>query len=465
MPSLPPDLVMLLVDTARADAFGPWGGPVATPGVDRMAAEGLTYRRAIAQAPWTLSSTSSIFSGLLPTEHGITGECFRWLDGKPSSPAEAVQAFTGPWLPEALRERGYATWGASCNAWISPWGGFDRGFDRFVHLHDRVRLADQGIPGLVRKARRAAGNLDRGGRACLEAFHGLLKDAGSRPQFAFVNLMEVHSPYDPPRPFYPFPFWRRPGTRALTVGTTRFLRYNAGVASPPEGYVPAIRKLYYAGARYADRLVAGFADAVRRRGRPTVVILVSDHGENLGEHGMFHHNSSLHHSLLHAPLLMWASGVDFPSGVVEDPVSLGGLLSWSLNASDGEPGPLEPGGPIVAEYESAVRHNGIPEEVREALGSVDPSSLPPLLYRPGLAVYEETLKYLAAEDGPRAVFDLADDPGEQHDLIPTRPDLADRFAPQVEAWAERRRRRPTYEAGEVAEGEIAEHLSMLGYIE
>jgi arylsulfatase A-like enzyme len=464
---MPPDLVMLLVDTARADAFGPWGAALPTPGIERLAAEGVVYEQALAQAPWTLSSTASIFSGRLPSEHGITGDCFRWEDGRPSSPAEAVRECAGPWLPEALRQRGYRTWGGSCNAWISPWGGFDRGFDEFLHLHNRARMPSHGAGRALWKARRLAGGIDRGGRQCLREFRGRLDRAGSPPLFAFVNLMEVHSPYSPPRRFYPFAPWTRQRTRALTTGTTRFLSYNAGVSAPPSGYVETIRTLYGHAARYADWLVGEFVAAIRSSGRPTAVAVVSDHGENLGEHGLFHHNSSLHETLLRVPLVLWGQGVDVGQGHVPGPVSLRELLPWALRvAEDGrDAGHFGSDGPVVSEYESAVRHNGVPEPVRRGLSGVDPVSVPPLFEHAGVVVRDGHLKYVAVEDGRRALFDLRDDPGEERDLLPSSPELAERFAGQVEGWRERSARRPTYEVGETAEDEIAEHLSMLGYIE
>ena len=456
---------MLLIDTARADAFGPWGSAAATPATTALAGEGRVYEQAVAQAPWTLSSTSSIFSGRLPTEHGITGECFRWTDGRPSSPAEAVRGYPGDWLPEALGARGYRTWGASCNAWISEWGGFDRGFDRFHHLHNRARIPDGRVGRALWKARRVAGGVDRGGRQCLVEFRELMRDPGASPIFAFVNLMEVHSPYSPPRGFYPFRPWTRQRARNLTVGTTRFLSYNARVSRPPEGYVPAIRTLYFHAARYADWLIGQFVATIRASGRPTVLVVVSDHGENLGEHGLFHHNSSLHETLLRVPLMMWGQGFDVGRGREEEPVSLQALLPWAIGVADGGTGTISPDGIVVSEYESAVRHNGIPDEIRRRLDDVDPADLPPLLRNAGVALREGRMKYVAVEGGPDSLFALDEDPGEERNLLPSTPGLAAAFAPHVEAWRDRRAKRPDYAAGETAEGEIAEHLSMLGYIE
>src|SRR5206468_12282692 len=92
------------------------------------------------------------------------------------------------------------------------------------------------------------------------------------------------------------------------------------------------------------------------RGRPAVAVIVSDHGEHLGEHGLFGHHSSLHEILLHVPLLFWGRGVDVGSGSVEEPVSLTGLADRIVSIADGSYEPLAPDGPVVSEYESTLKH-------------------------------------------------------------------------------------------------------------
>jgi arylsulfatase A-like enzyme len=465
---MPPDVLLILCDTARADAFRPWGGRLPTPVMDGLTREGIAYARATSQAPWTLPSTASILSGLLPTEHGITGDCFRWEDGKPTSPAEAVRSYTGPWLTSDLRDRGYRTWGASCNTWISSWGGFDRGFERFLDLRDRTRLPKGKAGSVMRRARRMWGKVDRGGRQAVEHFGRRLAQAGSEPLFALVNLMEVHAPYDPPRPYYPYPFWRRMKTRRLSGGTEkarRFLSYNTRVARPPADYIQSVRSLYFHAAQYEDRVVGQFVSAVRRSGRPTVVAVVSDHGEHLGEHGLFNHNSSLGETLLHVPLVVWGHRVNVGQGLVEEPVSLLGLAGWLRGLADGDGTPIAGNGPVVAEYESTIKHNGIPADIQGMLDSGDPSRVPALVFHPGVAVREGPLKFVAVEEGSEALYNVDADPGEDHDLMKDRPEAAAQFRPHVEAWQKRRAERPVYDAGDLAEGEIADHLRTLGYIE
>jgi arylsulfatase A-like enzyme len=468
---MPPDLFFLLCDTARADAFSPWGGPQLSPTMRVLCEQGISYSRATSQAPWTLASTASMFTGRLPTETGISGDCFEWRDGKPTSPSVAVKSYQGEWLPEALRDRGYRTWAASCNTWVSEWGGFDRGFEMFLDLRDRTRLPKGSkVKRGVRRARRLYGKVDRGGREAVREFRRWIGSVGGgrEPLFGFVNLMETHAPYDPPRPFYPYAFWKRADTRRLTGGhnkARRFLAYNARMEEPDPSYVSAIRSLYTSCARYEDRLLGEFVRTIGDRGRPAVVVVVADHGENLGEHGLFNHNSSLGETLLHVPLVVWGYRVDVGQGRVEEPVSLLGLGSWLLGLAGGDGTPVSANGPVVAEYESTVRHNGIPADIAARIDAGDLSRVPALVHHPGVAIRKGSLKYVFAANGEQSLFDVETDPNEDRDLLRSRPEAAAEFVPLREEWEKRRANQPVYDAGEPAEGEIAEHLRMLGYLD
>jgi arylsulfatase A-like enzyme len=463
---MPPDLLLIVCDTARADAFEPWGAPYPTPTLARLCREGTWFADALTTAPWTVPSHASMFTGRLPTEHGITGECFEWHDRKPTSPATAVAAYPGTWLPEELRARGYRTWGASCNSWVSRWGGFDRGFDDFLDLRPWARKRTR-TGRLAYRASKALGRTDRGGREAVERFGERLASAGSEPLFAFVNLMETHAPLNAPRPFYPFAPWRRRTTNRMAGGPDQGLSYNAGVLRPGRDYVRILRELYAGCARYEDRVLSGLLRAVADRGRETVVVLVADHGEHLGEHGLFNHNSSLGEPLVHVPLVAWGQRLDLAGGRVDGPLSVTALASWLGEATDGVVDPPTPEGPVVSEYEGTAQHNGVPEETLagiERLGGR--SAVPTLIFQPGLAVRKGNLKYVAAANGEEWLYDVSVDPGEDHDVLPGRTDAAARyFHPHREAWERRRAERPEYAAGEVAEGEIADHLRTLGYIE
>jgi len=432
--------------------------------MERLVREGLSWTNATTTAPWTAPSHASMFTGLLPTEHGVNAECIEWNDRLPTSPAPAVRAFAGGWLPEQLRDRGYRTWGASCNSWISVWGGFDRGFEEFVDLRPWTRPKRSGPARFAYLARKALGRMDRGGAAAVDQVRRRLVHAGPEPQFLFLNLMETHSPFDPPGPFYPYAFWRRFRTRGLSAGLDQGLSYNSGVVDPGPDYARQLRDVYFACGRYEDWLLGRIVEAVASRGRPTVVTVVADHGENLGEHGLFNHNSSLHQTLLHVPMAAWAAGTGLGQGRVDEPVSTARVGPWLLGLSDGDAEPLRGNGAVVSEYEGTHLHNGIPDYIQRGIEEKSPR-VPPLVFSGGVAVRRDGLKYVATGAGHEELFDLADDPGEDRDLAMSRPDLVEGFGSEREAWERRREGLATFDAGEVAEGEIADHLRELGYIE
>jgi len=311
------------------------------------------------------------------------------------------------------------------------------------------------------------GKIDRGGKAVTEAFAARARSGDPRPLFAFANLMEVHSPYDPPRPFYPFAPWRRPETFKMSgggKGPRKFLIYNLGVESPSDDYVRTLRSLYWHSARYEDWLLGRMIRAVEDRNRPTVVVIVSDHGENIGDHGLFGHNSSLNQTLLHVPLVVWGHRVDVGSGWVQDLLPTTGLAPWLRRIADGDSPPLSGGGPVVSEYESTTRW--IPADVQARLDAAGKAnSIPPLVYSAGFAVREDGMKYIALESGFEYLYDLANDSQERTDLSTARPKELERFRSHRDAWKARRAAQPKYEAGELADQEIADHLRQLGYIE
>jgi arylsulfatase A-like enzyme len=433
--------------------------------MERLCHQGIAYRRATSAAPWTLPSIASILSGRLPSEHGISNDAVEWVDGRPASPERSVKGFDGAWLPEEMRQRGYRTWGASCNTWISRWGGFDRGFDHFLDLQDRTRLPTGRAGKFVRKAGRTLGRIDHGGRRASQEFRRRLSDAGPEPLFAFLNLMEVHSPFNPPGRYYPFAPWRRPSTLRLSgasKGDRPFLMYSLGVERPPAEYGQTMKRLYYSCARYEDELLGSFIEAIEDRGRPTVAVVVSDHGENLGEHGLFGHNTSLGQTLLHVPLVAWGSKTNGESGWVEQPVSLLGLREWLVGLADGDGSPPSGNGAVLSEYEST--RAWIPPQVLEIMeeGGLP---VPGLAFNAGLSVRRDRLKYVALENGEESLYDVEDDPQETRDLATARPELLGDFRPLREAWVSRRARQPRYAGGEIADEEIADHLRELGYID
>ena len=292
----PPSVVLIMIDTLRADRLSLYGHRRTTsPNLDRWARDNaVVFENAFAPSPWTLPSHASLFTGLDAVRHGVN-------QGYPLPP-------TFPTLSEAFRRAGYATVGVTGGVYLTPEFGFDRGFDSFVAWRGEEE-----------------GEL----RAGLERALARLDELGSRPFFLFFHTYEVHAPFRPREPYYSAFGGRSP------VGPTTLLP----AALPPcadDGYqvrqrperdgaevsaddIRTLRQLYDAGVAYTDAHLGRLLERVRALRPPPIVVVTSDHGEALGERGLAGH-AYLYDFNLRVPLVVSAPGL--PPGRVTSQVRL-----------------------------------------------------------------------------------------------------------------------------------------------
>lgn len=406
------NVLLIVFDTARADRFEPYGSTAgSTPAVAQLAAEGTAHPLAFAPSSWTVPSHVSLFTGLLPGRAGLhlieqTHDGFR----------QALDHFRDRSLPSVLSRHGYRTVGISANGWVNGPTGFDIGFDQFEYVasHRHVRLGG-GWRARTRWAYQALQARLDDGAARIEA---LVADAvrGRRPFFCFVNLVECHSPYLPPRPYNPL--GRRDRMRAA-ADANRYCTLDAfwnialGVSPPPPAdVIERMQALYDGSIAQLDAWLARVLDALDRAGlRPdTQVVVTSDHGENLGEAGLTGHNFSLDDRLIRVPFV--TSGplhLRTPRAVslVDVPTLLGDALGI-----DGHPwDPVSPDRDIaVAQFVAPVRAGepGVEEGLQR--WDLDPAARKKLLRSFECATDGRT-KVFRDEDG-ETVVDLATDPLE-----------------------------------------------------
>ena len=472
-----PNLVLVVLDTARADHVGA-GHDTAFAQLSRR---GRRYRHAIAPAPWTLPSHASILSGLRPSEHGVTGAAVMTSNGA-RSPRPLVEALP-LWLPQVLQRNGFATFCASGNPWIGEATGLTHGFEHVVETWRTAplpKLADPlaaggGSAGPGRRAavyaRRALGVGDGGAAASLRHFRAFLDGRGARPFFGFFNVMEPHAPYAPPHGH-----GGRRGLAALGAvrrwNADRMLRYCTGRAEISDADLTLLQTQYRGEISYTDawlgRLLQLLQDAMLLD--DTVVAVTADHGENLGEHHRLSHVLSMHETLLHVPLAIAGPGVkpdDEPR-----PVGLTALPATLLAALAGERhDPCSAGGP-VAEYESAAAQVSGARRLDEQV----PADLRDELRATWIAAYDGSLKYTASSDGRERLVDLAADPHERRDVASDHPDAVSRLRAARGRWAgdgndDVAAGLPGSLAGGLAGGlpddldaEITAHLEGLGYL-
>jgi arylsulfatase A-like enzyme len=434
-----PNVVLVVWDTCRADRLSAYGHPrPTTPRLEEFARRGVRYARAFTPAPWTAPAHASLFSGLALHRHGL--EVGRGDRVHPSVPL----------LAETLRNAGYQTAGFSANAYVSSLTGLSRGFQWFETVHDPVTEAHD------------ADRLLRSVRAWLEVRRP--DPAREGPFFLFFNFMDTHLPLAPSRVDVDAVRGPEVTETDLFAGSrvdpARALLHLLGVVRVDGSALRGLRARYDGAARHLDRRTGELLDLLREKGflGDALVVVTSDHGENLGEHGQLDHRLSMYDTLLHVPLVVHRPGRYEGGGVVEAEVSLMDVHPTVL-AEAGVPvppgagldaRPLPPRGgegrPLLGEFASVEAHL---EEIRAGLPGVAESVLDPL--RTAIASARDPAsrpdarKYIRwtrkAPSGGEAtvreeLYDTRSDPGEERDLLaggdPGARAAADRLAAEID---------------------------------
>jgi arylsulfatase A-like enzyme len=308
MPSRP-DVLLVVLDTVGARFTSLHGyGLDTTPTLERMAAEGAWFRNAVAPAPWTVPSHASLFSGEPPRVAG----------GHHEHPALPDDAST---TAELLAAAGYRTGAFVANPWVGRFNGLTQGFEHEEALWEILRPA-RAFAAFRLGAEWFAHRAGKGAALLIERALVWWGQAGDRPSFVFLNLMEAHSP------FHQVPGAGRYGVQdPRTVGERAHLAQMYGPESidyPRPGEVEASQRLHAAGTRYLDQQLGQLIETLRAQGRldRTVIALTSDHGEGFGEHGFYGHMLGLYEETLHVPLVIRYPPAIEPGTIVDEPVSL-----------------------------------------------------------------------------------------------------------------------------------------------
>jgi len=316
-----PNIILIVLDTARAKNFSCYGyHRQTTPNIDRIAEEGVLYERCLTPANWTLPAHVSMLTGLYPSEHGCHA-------GSPLIDSSL------PLLPELLKAAGYYTTCISCNGFVSPIFGFDRGFDEFHELFSvfppEIRLKSKTRPGkafeLTRMLFTNEINLQRGLQAIFWVLHrmagGSVLDNATpytqkalaltryfllrkqKPLFLLVNLMQTHGRYNPPRQTRGLWSSSKTSAKKINVDGIDFYAYRRTVAP---WQVDELRSLYDEELCFLDAEIGELYVWLKRHGflAESVLILTADHGELIGEHQMFDHICGLYNELLWIPLII-----------------------------------------------------------------------------------------------------------------------------------------------------------------
>ncbi|MGA7614812.1 MAG: sulfatase-like hydrolase/transferase [Thermoanaerobaculia bacterium] len=384
-------VVLISIDTLRSDHLPAYGyRAIETPHLDALRRDAILFRRAYSPVPMTLPSHATMLTGLLPADHGVRNNIgFHFDSTKEGS------------LPCVLRNHGILS-GAAVSSYVLRAGsGMDSCFDDYDDSIDPH-------PGA------AFGEYQRSGYETLRAAESWIDAHQSKPFFYFFHLYEPHLPYTAPEPFKS--------------------RYSSG---------------YDAEIATADDIVGKLLDHLRSLGiyDRALVIVTSDHGEGLGDHGEEQHSILLYREALQVPLFVKLPNRTRAGTTVDAPVQLSDLYPTVLTLLGIEP-PHRADGISLLESESKLASRSIFAETmypRIHLGWSDLASL-----------IRDQHHYI---DGPRPeLYDLSSDPAEKDDILDANRRIAASMRKEIEPY--RKPLRPM----ENVDPEVMSRLAALGYI-
>ncbi|MEM9801495.1 MAG: sulfatase [Planctomycetota bacterium] len=378
---VPPHVVIVSLDTVRADEIASYGGPAgATPTIDGLAAAATRYPEAVSSAPWTMPTHASMFTGLFPFEHGA--HSFLPGEGHRGDNVFGLHARFET-LAESLGRLGYRSAGVVANSiYLRPQLGLQAGFQTWdVKREPGASVTDRALRWVDENAK------------------------GDRPFFLFVNYMDAHRPYAVADP-------QVDAESELDALIERGM--DRGEKAGERG--ARVAQLHQRAVTRLDAELGRLLDGLRERGHfdRTIVVVTSDHGEAFGRHGIVEHSKDVYEGLVQVPFIVKGAGQS--EGVVASErassVDVPGLVARGL-AEAGfddlvDTFPRVPGNhPVLAEnYYSRLRD-------LERYGE--------RFRRQRYALFDGDWKLVAGSDGIVELYDVAVDAAESNDLASAEP--------------------------------------------
>jgi choline-sulfatase len=388
-------IILISVDTLRSDHLPVYGyGGVETPAIDRLREDGILFERAYTHVPLTLPAHASLLTGRLPSIHGVRDNLGYTIDTAKT-----------PLLQQILKDAGYAT-GAGVSAYaLRRATGVGAGFDVFDDDVDLTVGSD--IPDLQ--------SVQRPGGETLNAVRPWLRSVADRPFFLFFHIFEPHTPYEPPA------------------------EYAARYPSPYDGEVAA-----------ADEVVGDLLDELRGLGvyDRALIVFLSDHGEDLGDHGEGEHGVFLYRSTLQVPLIIKLPQAERGGEAVGDPAQLIDVYPTVVSALGLPYGEDLQGTSLLAGSRPEGRDRQIYAETFFPRLHFGWSELAALIVGRRHFI-----------DAPRPeLFDVVQDPDEKNNLLGSEPALETEFRAALSQYDR------SFEGPEATDAETRRKLEALGYV-
>lgn len=419
-----PNIILITLDTTRADRLHCYGYTRWTsPSLDNLATKSVIYTRALAPSSWTLPSHASLFTGKFTSSHGARYDPEGPLNlssaiaNNPSWSQYRVRSISDKekTLAEIVKSYGYNTGAVVAGPWLKKIFGLDKGFTYYD---------DSQIGSL---------NGRRASQVTSSALQWL-KKVSKEKFFLFLNYFDPHYPYSPPEEFiYSF----------LPKGSL----YPGKQLSVEEK-----NALYDAEILYMDYYIGHLFDNLKRLNLydNMLLIITSDHGDLLGEHGIFGHGKFLFQEELHIPLIVKYPGTEISPKEEDGYIQLVDILPMILNR-------------LNIPFPQDIQGNISPDIKHPIFAEVYP--LPAMTpYGEWRALYQGNIKFLWNSKGNTMLFNLENDPAELDNLLPKDPDQAKSMALSMSEFLATLPKQRTSRPIQAIDEKTRESLKGLGYI-
>lgn len=428
-PRTPPDIVLIVVDTLRADHLGCYGcDRNTTRNIDKFAREAILFRNAISPAPWTLPSVATILTSQYPCVLGVRDKLMK-IDNR------------FPLLPELLKQHDYQTHGIISHVALSAHLGFGRGYDIY---DEDCSLGHEGVssPEITRKA------------------ISFLRKKHEKPFFLFVHYFDPHYNYILHRRYNYYPSYIGRVKSGQPIYELWHMRF--GLSRDDINYLVS---LYDSEIAFTDEHIGKLLDELKKQGLydNSIIIITADHGEEFMERGWIGHTITVHQELILVPLIMKFPGrrarvIDSPVGLIDITPTIYNYLRLTApddldgKALDLNPKPGAESRPIFSEtFNPQIYQPGV---------------VKPIAFRS--AISDDWKLILDQENGSKQLYDLSHDPYERNNLSGQCGEQEKALETILKEWIEHVSRKEVFgaerDADHLLTPEQRRKLKSLGYL-
>lgn len=421
-----PNVILISIDTLRADALGCYGNDITdTANIDSLANQGIMFRNAYSQSPWTLTSIASFMTGLYPTVNGLNKPLLR-LDSNRET------------IARAFRDAGYNTFAVATNGWNKTNFGMDLGFDHYYYQGDGMWILSFNSSiwykafvyistNIFKSDLMYRANHPNDAQVVVDTSINKLDHFKDSNFFMWIHLLDPHDPYAPPAEYLKKYSKGYRGRYFSSSG--RVNSFRTGIMMDDKDK-QQIKNLYLAEVESADREIGRLMNALKEMGLEdnTIIAVIADHGEEFWEHSGVTHGHCLYWHQLHIPFVLnWKGNIE--PKTIEDRVALLDLKPTLLSLCGIEAGELMQGVDLIG----LIRDED--EDIKARLENRDLFAEALIYFEEQKGIFDQNYKYVYSEvSSKEELYDLQKDPGEERNIIASEEELAEKYRNTLEEW-------------------------------